>query len=124
MGNTSAMRALDHAVTGMVPARWPLTSGVALAAGVAGLLLLPAVVPVARQLDVDPGLVEYTALPLVWNVLALVLLIRVVARAEGEPFRHLVARWWRLRKPADNVERDRHRGSRAAAPTSTQCRVR
>jgi TRAP-type C4-dicarboxylate transport system permease large subunit len=54
-----------------VPARWSLTIGVVLAAGMAGLILLPAVVPIARQVDVDPGLVEYTALPLVWNALVL-----------------------------------------------------
>lgn len=80
------------------------TVAVVLVAGLPSLLLLAGVVPVAEALDVAPGLVEYTAFILVWNLAVLGLLVRLVPATTGTAFGHQIRRWWRLRHDSEVVD--------------------
>ena len=75
------------------------------AAALPGALLLPVVVPVARWLDTEPGLVGYTGLSFTWNLCVLVLLTTVVRHHEGLPLKELVARWWQREHTEEHVQR-------------------
>jgi membrane protease YdiL (CAAX protease family) len=79
---------------------WQLTIGVVFAAALPGLLLLGAVKPLAEELDMDAGLVEYTAHTLVWHLVVLALIVITLPRIQRDSFRGLVSRWWKLRQPA------------------------
>lgn len=84
---------------------WRLTIAVVLAAALPGVLLLPVVVPVARWLDTEPGLIEYTGLSLAWKLSVLVVLAAAVAPGEGRPLRDLIARWWQREHREEDVGR-------------------